>query len=100
MAYVITPAVRAAARRCGVIVRPSTVHGKKLDVYVDGVRIRSIGDASMPDFHTYLRTHGRAVAERRRDSYWARHQRDAHRRLAPDGHLSAGWLAARILWPR
>ena len=100
MVYTVTPAARAAARRCGVVVRPSTTPGKKLDAFVDGIKIRAFGDATMSDYHVYLRTHGREYAQRRRDAYWSRHRRDAARKYAADGRLSAGWLAAHILWPR
>ena len=98
--YKITPEIRDAARKAGVGVRVSTVAGKKLDAYdlKTGERIRSFGALGYADYHIYLRTKGRAHAERMRKAYWARHASDAKVKYARDGKLSAGWLAARILW--
>ena len=97
--YVITPAIRAAARKCGVEVRVSTTATKKLDALdKTGKKIRAFGGAGYPDFHVYLRTRGRKHAEQRRKAYWARHAKDASVKVSADGKLTAGWLAARILW--
>lgn len=99
MSYQITPAIRRAAERLGVTVKASTVKGKKLDAFdKDGRKIRSFGAAGMADYHVWKRTHGLEHAERRRKAYWSRHAKDANVKYAPDGNLSAGYLAARILW--
>jgi hypothetical protein len=98
MSYTITPAIRAAAKREGVTVKPSTRPAKKLDAFIDGVFVRAFGATGYGDFHVYLRTEGRESAEKHRRSYHARHAKDASVKYAPDGKLSAGWLAAKILW--
>lgn len=98
MVYVVTPTIRAAAARCGVVVRPSAVKGKKLDAFINGIKIRSFGDATMSDYHIYLRTHGKEYAMARRAAYLSRHQKDIKRKYAADGKYSAGWLAGHILW--
>lgn len=98
MSYKITFAIRFAARMLGVTVKHSTDPSKKLDVYKGGKKIRSIGASGFPDYHVYKRTHGKEYAERRRRAYWSRHEKDANIKYSPDGNLSAGYLAARILW--
>lgn len=98
MTYTITPAIRAAARRCGVEVRPSATKGKKLDAYIGERKIRSFGASGYGDYHIFQRTHGKEYADKKRQQYWTRHAKDAAVKYAPDGKLSAGWLAARILW--
>ena len=98
--YLITPAIKAAAAKQGVVVRLSTTTGKKLDA-IDpktGSKIRAFGALGYGDYHVFLRTKGWVYAEAKRKAYWSRHARDARNKYARDGRLSAGWLAAHILW--
>lgn len=98
--YVITPAIRDAAKKIGVEVKPSTVKGKKLDAFdaKTGAKIRSFGANGYGDYHMFLRDKGKEYAEKRRKAYWTRHAKDANVKYAPDGKLSAGFLAAHVLW--
>ena len=41
--YKILPQQRAAAKKLGVTIKPSTVKGKKIDVYKGAVKLASIG---------------------------------------------------------
>jgi hypothetical protein len=98
MTYTITSAIHAAAKKLGVEVKVSTVKGKKLDAFKNGKKIRSFGALGYGDYHVFLREKGKEFAEMKKRAYWSRHQKDANNKFAPDGELSAGYLAAHILW--
>jgi len=95
--YRIKTGQREAARRLGVVIRPSTVKNKKLDVYKNGIKVASIGLVGYGDYWTYLQdeTYHRAAkgtaAERRR-LYKIRHANEC----AAKG--SVGYYACKILW--
>ena len=86
-----------AAQRLGVAIRPSTVKGKKLDVFKNGIKLGSIGAAGYMDYWTYVqdeknnRAPAGTAAERRR-LYKIRHAQEC----AATG--SIGFYACRILW--
>jgi len=88
--YEITDYTKKKAREMGVIVKPSTNPKKKLDVYdKKGDKLASIGGAGYKDYPTYLRTDGKAVADKRRELYLARHKKDKG---------VSGTLARGLLW--
>ena len=90
--YVITAYTREAATRLGVIVKPSTSSGKKIDVYRDGKKIASIGATGYSDYPTYVKSRGKAYADERRRLYKQRHEKDRHAKW------TAGYLADQLLW--
>lgn len=79
------------AKKLGVEIKPSTVKGKKIDVYRRGEKIASIGAVGYKDFPTYL-NEDKKIAEERRKAYKARHQKDRTKVGTP------GFFADRILW--
>ena len=72
MSYRITPYTLAQAEKLGVIVKPSKVRGKKLDVFKNRCK--------------------KGTAEKRRRAYKIRHQKDRTIRG------SNGWFADKLLW--
>ena len=58
MTYQITSRQLANARRIGVKIKPSTVKGKKLDVFKGEKKVASIGAASMMDFDRWKAKEG------------------------------------------
>jgi len=80
------------AKKLGVEIKPSTVKGKKIDVFKGGVKIASIGAIGYSDYPTYLREKGKIYANKRRELYKNRHKSD--RKV----QNSAGFYADRILW--
>ena len=68
---------------------PSKHKNKKIDVYKDGKYLVSIGDFRYSDFPTYIKTKGKAYADKRRELYYERH---AHNKGL------AGTYAKRLLW--
>jgi len=52
MTYKITKYSFDQARKLGVTIKPSTVKGKKIDVYKNGIKVASIGDSRYTDFAT------------------------------------------------
>ena len=73
------------ARRIGVTVKPSTLKGKKLDVFKDGEKVASIGDLRYSDFTL-------TGDKERRRAYKQRHEKTRHRKGTPS------YYADRILW--
>ena len=70
-------------------IAPSKRKNKKIDVYKDGNYVISIGDIRYSDYPTYILTKGRAYADKRRELYYERHNKDKG---------IAGELSKRILW--
>lgn len=92
MAYTITKYTRDKARKMGVVVKPSSVKGKKIDVFKNGEKVASVGALGMGDYPTFIREKGKEYADVRRRLYKQRHQKDRHIRG------SAGWYADKLLW--
>jgi hypothetical protein len=95
--YRIKTGQRLAARRLGVVIRPSTEKNKKLDVFKNGIKIASIGLVGYGDYWSYVQdekynraTKGTA-AERRR-LYKIRNANEC----AATG--TVGYYACKILW--
>ncbi len=95
--YRIKTGQRLAARRLGVVIRPSTEKNKKLDVFKNGIKIASIGLVGYGDYWSYVQDekYNRApkgtAAERRR-LYKIRNANEC----AAKG--TVGYYACKILW--
>jgi uncharacterized membrane protein YebE (DUF533 family) len=95
--YRIKTGQRLAAQRLGVVIRPSTVKNKKLDVYKNGIKIASIGAVGYLDYWTYLQDEKfnrapKGTAAQRRRLYKIRHANEC---AAPG---TVGYYACKILW--
>jgi hypothetical protein len=76
---------RKKAERIGVTVQPSSVKGKKLDVFKGGKKVASIGAMEYEDFNI----HG---DKERRRLYKIRHEKTRHKKGTPS------YYADQILW--
>jgi hypothetical protein len=93
MAYTITKYTRDKAKKLGVVVKPSSVKGKKIDVFnKKGEKLASIGALGMGDYPTFMREKGKDYANVRRRLYKDRHEKDRHKRG------TAGYYADQLLW--
>ena len=90
--YQITNYTYRKAKRLGVTVKNSTVKHKKIDVFKKGKKIASVGALGYEDYPTFMRTHGKTYANRKRRAYKIRHQKDRTRRGTP------GFYADQLLW--
>lgn len=90
--YKITEYSRLQAKYLGVTIKPSTVVGKKIDVFKFGKKVASIGAIGYGDFPTFLKEKGVEYAEKRQRAYKIRHEKDRHKVGAP------GYYADQILW--
>lgn len=90
--YEITSYSQQQAKRLGVIIKPSTNKKKKIDVYKDGKKIASIGAIGYGDFGVFLKTEGKEYAEKRREAYKKRHEKNRHIKG------TNGYYADQILW--
>lgn len=87
--YQITEYTLKRAAELGVVVKPSTNKTKKIDVFKRGQKLASIGGAGYSDYPTYLKTSGKAYADKRRKLYNIRHKNDTG---------VAGFYAKKLLW--
>lgn len=95
--YRIKKEQRQAANRLGVVIRPSTTDGKKIDVFKHGFKVASIGDTRYNDYWDYVRQEKngqvpKGYANQRRALYKIRH---AQFRSSPG---TAAYYADKILW--
>lgn len=92
MAYSITNYTKNQAKKLGVVVKPSSVKGKKIDVFKNGEKIASVGALGYSDYPTYMKTKGKAYADERRKLYKIRHAKDRNVKG------SDGYYADKLLW--
>jgi hypothetical protein len=92
MAYSITNYTREQAKKLGVVVKPSSVKGKKIDVFKNGEKVASVGALGYSDYPTYIKTKGKKYADERRRLYKIRHTKDR----SVKG--SDGYYADKLLW--
>lgn len=93
MAYKITSYTKRQAEKLGVTVKPSTVEGKKIDVFNSkGKKLASVGAIGYGDYPTFMKEKGKDYAESRRHLYKMRHEKDRHKRG------TAGYYADKLLW--
>lgn len=88
--YEITSYTKDKAKGLGVVVKPSTVKGKKIDVFKNEKKIATIGAVGYKDYSTYLKEDGKAVADERRRLYKIRHAKDLK--------SGNGFYANKLLW--
>jgi len=89
--YRIKPYSFRQAKKIGVIIRPSTRTGKKIDVYKNGIKVATIGARGYLDYPTYIEKFGTMYANQRRRLYHIRHRQNKR----PG---TPGYYAAKILW--
>ena len=77
------------AKELDVIIKPSSNKNKKIDVYYGKRKVAEIGDINYSDYPTYLQTHGKEYADKRRELYMIRHKKDDN---------LPGLYAKAILW--
>jgi len=88
--YEITSYTKDKAKGLGVVVKPSTVKGKKIDVFKNEKKIATVGAVGYKDYPTYLKEDGKAVADERRRLYKIRHAKDLK--------SGNGFFANKLLW--
>lgn len=90
--YEITSYSYQQAKRLGVTIKPSTNKKKKIDVFKDGDKIASIGAIGYGDYPTFMKTEGKEYADKKRQAYKKRHDKDRHVKG------TNGYYADQILW--
>jgi hypothetical protein len=91
--YKITNRQKRNADALFVKIKPSTLKGKKIDVFdIEGNKLASIGALGYMDYDLYLKTKGLAFANERRRLYQIRHANDRNKKG------TAGYYADKILW--
>lgn len=92
MTYKIKRYTLAQAKKLGVVVKPSKLKTKKIDVFKNGKKVASVGALGYNDYPTWTQKKGKAYADERRRLYKIRHQKDRIRKG------SAGYYADKLLW--
>jgi len=91
--YNITSYTKEQARALDVVVKPSSVKGKKIDVFnKKGEKLASVGALGYDDYPTFIKKKGKEYADDRRKLYKIRHEKDRHKRG------TAGYYADKLLW--
>lgn len=81
------------AKKIGVLIAPSQKRNYKIDVYdKDKNYLTSIGDKRYSDYPTYIKLYGLEYANKRRQLYKNRHEKD--RQI--EG--SRGFFSDKLLW--
>jgi hypothetical protein len=80
------------AKKLNVTVKPSTNKNKKIDVFKDNKKISSIGATGYSDYPTYIKTHLKEYADKRRVLYKLCHEKDRNK------VGSNGYYADKLLW--
>ena len=76
-------------------IKISTNKNKKIDVFIDNVKISTIGSIGYSDFGSYMDTHGKDYAETRKRLYYQRHKNEDD---IKDGKITNSWWARYLLW--
>ena len=92
MSYTITSYSKNRAKALGVVIKPSTRKGKKIDVFKNKKKVASIGAIGYGDFPTFKKTKGKEFADKRRIAYKKRHEKNRKKKG------TAGYYADQILW--
>lgn len=92
MPYKITDYTMQQSKKLGVTVKPSTVSGKKIDVFKGDHKVASVGAIGYSDYPTYLEKKGKQFADERRKLYKIRHAKDRMKVGSP------GYFADKLLW--
>ena len=92
MPYNIKQYTHDQAKRLGVVVKPSSLSGKKIDIFKGNQKIASVGASGMNDYPTYIQTKGKAYADERRRLYKIRHEKTRHVKGSPS------YYADKLLW--
>jgi hypothetical protein len=92
MSYKITEYTKKRAKQLGVEVKPSSVKGKKIDVFKNGKKVASVGALGYDDYPTHIQKKGKEFAEKRRRLYKIRHKKDK------DIKGTKGYYADKLLW--
>ncbi len=101
MSYTITTYTKNKAKKLGVIVKRSTNKKKKIDVFrkiknKDGKmvlkKLASVGAINYNDYPTFIKTKGKAYADKRRKLYKIRHNKNRHKKETPS------YWADQLLW--
>jgi hypothetical protein len=91
--YQIKQYSRDRAKELNVKIKPSSNPKKKIDVFDKNDKfIVSVGANGYSDYPTYLQQGDKALADKRKQLYKARHKKD--RKVVG----SAGYYADQILW--
>jgi hypothetical protein len=92
MAYKIKRHTYTQAKKLGVVVKPSKLKGKKIDVFKNDKKVASVGAIGYSDYPTYTQTKGKKYADERRRLYKIRHQKNRNKRGTPS------YYADKLLW--
>ena len=74
--YEITDYTKKKAEQAGLTVKVSSRKNKKIDVFLNGQYLDSIGDSRYMDYPHYIKSRGKEYADERRRLYHLRHTKD------------------------
>jgi len=94
--YFITDYTISKAKQENVIVKPSTLKNKKIDVFDKaGNKLASIGAIGYMDYPNYIKSKGLDYANERKRLYLLRHAKEPK---IKDGKKTPSYYADKLLW--
>lgn len=91
--YKITNHTKKQAKKYNVIVKPSKIKNKKIDVFdKKGKKLASVGALGCMDYGMYLNKFNKEYADKKRLNYRKRHAQNIKVKNSP------GYWAAVLLW--
>ena len=90
--YKIKKHTYSQAKKLGVVVKPSKIKTKKIDVFRKGKKVASVGARGYNDYPTWIQKKGNKYADERRRLYKKRHQKNRTKKG------SNGYYADKLLW--
>jgi hypothetical protein len=78
-----------------ISIEPSKNKNKKIDVFLNGKKINTIGDNRYMDYPSYILKNGIEYADKRRRLYYTRHAKEKD---IKDGKITNSWWSKYLLW--
>lgn len=76
-------------------IKSSNNKNKKIDVFINDVKIASIGNNKYMDYPNYIKENGKQYADERRKLYYQRHKKEDS---IKNGKITPSWFAKYFLW--
>ena len=78
-----------------ITIKPAENKTKKIDIFINNIKIATIGDNNYDDYPNYILKNGLDYANKRRKLYYTRHSKEAD---IKDGKITPAWFSKYFLW--
>ena len=78
-----------------ITIKPAENINKKIDIFINNIKIATIGDNNYDDYPNYILKNGIDYANKRRKLYYTRHSKEAD---IKDNKITPAWFSKYFLW--